>query len=430
MSSRLGMVAIAATLLGATSAAHGQFTPDWTDPEVRDFDADEEERSGFWERAIHPRRDEFDELVKNAERRMLNNDKQNRAAAEELLREAIALDPEAALAYWLLGDLYAATRRWEECAEARQRIFDRDPDYRPEGRRASAWALDFGLGQCYSRAGNYELAIDHYKRILTTRRATGAFNIRWQLGEALMALGRLGEAISSLQVAAKLSGEREPLVHYALAVAYDRDEKLAASRNHLQLALARDPQLKNLERTDLHFAPAADRWYYLGLAERGRYLPRPERATIYFRRFAVEQGDGAWMRRASHHLAEMAREPLSPTRVVRKGVASIDMKKTIAAITRVDDELQRCAALTPNVLFEVRITNVVRKKTRRGRATPATSSRAGVRTTVAYSFATSADVMSSAIRCIDGVAATITLPAATGVAGEYVDVIFPLVAHP
>ncbi len=435
MSSRLAWVIVVALLLWASSEARAQFTPTWTDPDARDFDADDEERSVFWERAVHPRRDEYEELLKNAERRMLAHDKHNREAAEALLREAIELDPDAPLAYWLLGNLYAATQRWQECAEARQRVFDREPEYRPEARRASAWSLDLGLGQCYSRAGHYELAIEHYKRILTTKQATGAFRVHWQLGEALMALGRLGEATSSLQVAAKLSREREPLVHYALAVAYDRDEKLAAARNHLQLALARDPQLKSLTRTSLHFAPAADRWYYLGLAERGRYLPRPERATIYFRRFVVDNGDGPWLRRATHHLAEMALEPLSPTRVTRKGVASIDMKKTIAAITRVDAKLQRCAAMAPNVLFDVRITSLVKsKKTRRRRATTGggrnQANRAGVRTTVAYSFATNAGVVNQAIQCVDTVAATIKLPAAAGVAGEYVHVIFPLVAHP
>ena len=266
--------AAAVAVLAVPALAAADRARPWEDPAARDFDREEEERSEFWERAIRPRHDEYDELVAGAQRRLgQQRDADGRAAAEAMLLRAVALEPDSPQAYWFLGALYAESARWEECASARQKIFDVDPDYRPEPRMGSPWALDLGLGECLGLAGHYERAIEHYQRILTTRQATGAFPVHWHLGEALMALGRLGEAIDALKTAAKLVGDREPLVHYALAVAYDRDEQLALSRDHMAIALARDPQLQNLLRDNLTFTPPADRWYYRGLANEnaGRY---------------------------------------------------------------------------------------------------------------------------------------------------------------
>ena len=394
MTERLALTAAAAmAVLAVPALAAADRARPWEDPAARDFDREEEERSEFWERAIRPRHDEYDELVAGAQRRLgQQRDADGRAAAEAMLLRAVALEPDSPQAYWFLGALYAESARWEECASARQKIFDLDPDYRPEPRMGSPWALDLGLGECLGLAGHYERAIEHYQRILTTRQATGAFPVHWHLGEALMALGRLGEAIDALKTAAKLVGDREPLVHYALAVAYDRDEQLALSRDHMAIALARDPQLQNLLRDNLTFTPPADRWYYRGLAEAGRPVSRPEWALFCFRRFLAEDGDGPWARRARHHMDSLTSgsDRLVAERIEREGVAGIDLKKAAAVIASVDPSLQRCVAPVPNLLLRVRITSMVGQ---RGRSPAAGTTPAGVRTIAESSFDTPAEAM-------------------------------------
>ncbi len=433
---RLAAVMLAITL--APVPATAEPARPWEDPSARDFDRDREEHSVFWERALRPRHDEYNELVANAERRLhaRRPTPDSRAAAEAMLADAIALEPDSPRAYWVLGALQAQSERWQECAATREKIFELDPDYRPES-QGSAWALDLGLAECFGLAGRYEKAIEHYQRILTTKHATGAYQVHWHLGEALMALGHLGEAIDALKTAAKLSRNREPLIHYALAVAYDRDEQIAESREQLSLAFARDPQLQSLARDDLTFTPPVDRWYTLGLAELGRPVARPEWALIYFRRFLAEHQQGPWARRASYHIEELGREErLIAERIGREGVAGIEMKKVAAAVARVEAPLQQCVAAIPDVLLQVRITVVVAKSTRSRRARsrtrrPArTGASPGVRTTIALAFDTPEEQITTAIQCVDAVADTIAMPPAVGVAGEYVNITFPLIARP
>jgi len=271
----------------------------WEDPDARDFDQDSEEASALWERTLNPDLDIYSaKLVASAARLLAHHDEQSRNEAENLLRKAIDVRPDLPTAYWLLGHLYALEENWKQCAEARQAVFTIDPAYDPRSdaliRLQPADApvlLDFGLARCYALAGEYEKAIEHYKRVITGEQAIGAYRVYWRLGEAYGALGRLREAIESLKTAARLN-PREVLIQYALAVAYDRDEQFARAREQMTAALARDSHLSQLARSDFQPSPTEDEWYYQGLANKAREPARPEWALVYFRRFLSAHGDG------------------------------------------------------------------------------------------------------------------------------------------
>ena len=190
--------------------------------------------------------------------------------------------------------------------------------------------------------------------------------------------------------------------------------------------MAQKQYLQNLNRSNLYFTPLSDRWYYLGLAELGRHRPRPQWALVYFRRFLDQQSDGPWTRRTRHHIVDIGEQPLSD-RIESSGAAAIDMKKVGAAIAAADNELQRCVEPVPNALLRVRVTALVKRRRSTG-GRP--SARSGVRTTIDYSFANKAEAIAAAIQCVNRVATTIKLPPAKGIAGQYVDLVFPLIAKP
>jgi len=437
-------------LAAAPALAQGEPLRTWTDPNASDFDQKEEDRSEIWERTLHPQQEVYGPKVASAARLLQHQDKQRREEAEDLLRKAIEIRPDLPTAYWLLGHLYALESNWAQCAEARGAVFEIDPEYVPRNDdlvdhhpRGAPALLDFGLARCHALAGNYERAIEHYKRVITGDQAIGSYRVHWRLGEAYAALGRLRQAIAALKTAARLH-PREVLIEYALAVAYDRDEQLSRSRRHLSTALARDSHLSHLAGSDFQPSPTEDEWYYQGLANKARKPERPEWALIYFRRFLAAHGNGPWVRRARQHVEELGEMPLSSSRLAQEGPARVDRDKAADAIDRVDAELQRCVRSVPGALLRVRVTMVAKqaptRRTRDKKAEPSLTRitsisspyrptpKPGVRTSVDYSFDTNANDIAVATHCLDNVAYAIAMPRVSGEAGQYVTVSFPVIA--
>lgn len=442
--------ALALLCVAASATADPQAPRTWEDPDARDFDQDSEEASALWERTLNPDLDIYSsKLVASATRLLAHRDEQSRREAEDLLRKAIDVRPDLPTAYWLLGHLYALEKDWQRCAESRRAVFDIDPEYDPRSDRLIAHQptdapalLDFGLARCYALAGEYEKAIEHYKRVITGEKAIGAYRVYWRLGEAYEALGRLHEAIESLTTAERLN-PRETLILYALAVAYDRDEQLARARKYLTTALSRDSHLSQLARSDFQPAPTEDEWYYQGLASKARKPARPEWALIYFRRFLSSHQNGPWARRARQHVEELRAIPLLTAGITQEGPARVDPDKAAKAIGETDAELQQCVQAMPDALFRVRITVVTKqppvrrtRSRRTARVRLPTVSRnpyrplpdPGVRTSVDYSFGVDNTDLATVIHCLDNVAYSIELPRVSGEAGQYVTVSFPVIA--
>jgi tetratricopeptide (TPR) repeat protein len=435
-----------AALTGVASAQ--ELERPWLDPEAEDVDAEAEAHSNFWERAITPNREDYQAYVTRAQQFMRSSDPQSRGAAETLLRDAIRLAPDQPAAHWMLAHLHYQMGKWKECAEGRARVAELDPEFKPPSIPGAPSSVEFGLGICLSLSGDHAAALEQYKRMMARGgfAAQNSYALRWRMGEAYMALGRLGDAIASLKEAKRL-GRMDLTVHYALAAAYDRNEQFSKAREALADALYRDPGQSHLARSDIHISPPEDVHYYIALARlmpapkattrrgyrrRSRHKPNPIGALVKFRHFLAEHDGGPWARRASHHIKMLSDEPLSTAALMQHGSASVDLAAAGKAIEKAHDRLQACVKETPGVVYTVETTMVL--AARRGRrATPrrfgGAAPVAGVRTKPYAEIETPGDEITAALDCLDREASTIAMPKPSGTPGSSVVVGFKVVAQ-
>ncbi|MEM9493951.1 MAG: tetratricopeptide repeat protein, partial [Myxococcota bacterium] len=319
---RVGLAALAALCLAAFAGATAEAQSERYPPTPTDFDDEAEQRSSLWERVLTPDRDGYQHNLSEARSLANNRDDSSVDRAARLVAAAVDLDPDNPRAHWILGQLERRREQWSQCARALDRVFALEPAFQPEasdrlfaevstrkvsGRGTDAyweWALDYDLALCLARAGQYESAIVHYKRILG-RGVTDQAAVYLGLGEAYMALGRLGEAIAKLRTAERHKTSHIRL-HYSLAVAYDRDEQGAQARAHLVKALASDRNLSRLRAPSAIFTPPADQYYYLGLAHASN--GDSEWAIVYFRRYLHESPNSPWLGRVRQHLGDLLGE--------------------------------------------------------------------------------------------------------------------------
>ena len=429
-------------------------------PEPVDYDDQVEKENHLWGRILAPHRERYHAEVDRAMEFVRMSNAESLARAAEILVEASKMAPDETRAYWVLGRVEERREAWSACASAYARAFALEPDYQPKDDlpkgRDQDWALDVGMAWCQSNAGMYEEAIANYRRILGSG-ATGRAELYRHLGETYMALGRLGEAIEAFSVALRGSpGDVRTI--FALATAYDRDEKEALSRAHLDDGLAQSRGLSHLSGADAVFIPPADRFYYLGLAHEAR--GDVEWAISYFREYLDKSGQSPWQRRVQQHLGDLARESLDSRRVQVKGTGTVDAGKTVRAVTSADPALQRCMASAPGLLLEVQIT-VLGKTSRREKKRDRERQRAlekqlrglspmarrrvrqlqgrrvvrtapaspGVRSDVLRSYSVTPEATRRARRCVEEVAEKMAIPTPSDGLGRYVTVSFPVIAR-
>jgi tetratricopeptide (TPR) repeat protein len=149
--------------------------------------------------------------------------------------------------------------QFSEARAALRRARGLAPDS-PDPRRA------FDLGFLLSVDGQWAAGIEAYRQAERLGGLPGAerWLLDFDLGDSLMALGRLGEALSAYRRALG-HAPSEPLVHLALAVALDRADQPIRSRAELKLAERFDPKIGRLDRAHYIFIPAGDIHYYRGL---------------------------------------------------------------------------------------------------------------------------------------------------------------------
>jgi tetratricopeptide (TPR) repeat protein len=385
-----------------------------------DFDYAEEHRSHLWERVLDPSVQEYAGRVDRARELIAKRDRSALEEAERELNQAIRAQPDHPAAPFLLGRIYAAYAAKDLARE------DRTESVAQDWVACAAHAVDLEYAQCSAAGSKYEAAEERLKRILS-RGETEAVKVHLLLGEVYMALGRLDEAIEALQRALRLRAPYDPEINFALAVAYDRDEQVARSREHLDVALKREPRFNSLWAEGKVYVPPGDENYYLGLA----YLGREELpwALYHFRRFVDSAKGGPWIDRARAHL-ETARDYELAARLQVKGTATIDRARAAHVVTRADAALQRCVKATPALLLEVRITRYVGvsgaeldEKIRRGGEKP------GAKVVLHRSYGYSTDEIKEARSCVQQVSDGLRLPPVTGTEGTFGTVEFLLIAR-
>jgi tetratricopeptide (TPR) repeat protein len=201
--------------------------------------------------------------------------------------------------------------------------------------------ISFNLGICYSKLGNFQQAVAEYNLlewVLAPRprygrqretRATAHGNA----AEALMALGRLDEAIQRYRRA--LSYGSDQLFYWGLAVALDRDEQISRSQQALKTALGSNGKgMRRLSDSGVFFIPAGDIHYYRGLGYLG--LREHAKAKAEFEAFMRKLPKSQWSARVRAHLAALGKAP-----VTRKRGRKLAPQPTVAAYARDTVKLDR-----------------------------------------------------------------------------------------
>lgn len=170
------------------------------------------------------------------------------------------------------------------------------------------------LGVVYSHLQRFSDAVTEYDRALRrlpgepelaqlSRRHQEAM-ILGNSAEALMAMGRLDEAIARYALAESIDrSDQAPLHALGLAIAYDRDGQGQKSREAVVRALAADPGLRLFQSDEVFFVPDADRHYYWGLIYES--LENRDDALRSFRKFLDEFPTSRYAARARTHIEDL-----------------------------------------------------------------------------------------------------------------------------
>ncbi|MDY0002555.1 MAG: tetratricopeptide repeat protein [Polyangia bacterium] len=306
----------------------------WLDdaPRAEAAPASKASRAPLWERVMSDRRKMTDRLLGQADALLT---KQQFAQAAALLEKAISSRPFAAELWFALGTVHSHAERFGDCVEALRKSRSLDPKFQSN-------LVSFRLGLCLSLSGRIAEGIREYRKVTATG-GVGGEVLNWNLGDSLMALGRLEEAISRYQAALQLNPMRQVL-HFALAVALDRQGQWEASNRRMKVALGLDPAGKSLDSSDILWLPPYEHLYY--------------RALIHLAR-------GARAQALDHYLKFHQAAPRSPWRFVMRlrgeGLRSrpvealelqaqrgpLDAEKAALAISGRQSSLRACLGTLP-----------------------------------------------------------------------------------
>jgi len=283
-------------------------SPSWAKPSDR---AGPPPATDFWREVIEPHAEQVRRLVDNARQQIsyaegvitgeVDPIRRMRAyrAAYAMMMRARRLSPHSLDVLAMLGisaDEIGKTREAVDAFRGYLAITTED--------KANA-EITGRLGAIYLRLGDAETAL-HYLRLAHAGAPSGATLVH--LADALVMQGDRNEAIdvlvNALPPAAQYFTNDMTLVAFALAVAYDRDDRrhdafAVLDRLKSQQVQSYAPQVQ-LVLAQMRFAPAADRHYYQALLFESieAYIEaRAEWATY------AACGDSPWRARALEHVA-------------------------------------------------------------------------------------------------------------------------------
>jgi TolB-like protein/Flp pilus assembly protein TadD len=191
-----------------------------------------------------------------------NSPIEDRQRADELLRQALDLEPNQAATHFVLGKLRQSQGRLPEAAEAFQ----------------TAITLDRNYARAYLYLGLTSMLLGRPEETITLAQQAMRLNPRdpniadhfWIMGSALNLLGRTDEAIGSLETA-NTTNPRLWYIHLELAAAYGQAQRVDDAKRELAEALRLRPEFTSLAAMQAAFPPINSP-AYLALAERTVHL--------------------------------------------------------------------------------------------------------------------------------------------------------------
>ena len=212
-------------------------------------------------------------------------------------------------------------------------------DESPPGAREREASLAFHLGFAREVTGDLAGAIDEHRRLeaMGGLPAPNGYLVHYDLGDELMAVGRLSEAIAEYRRAVALAPDK-PVPRLALAVALDRDEQRDRARAELNTVVTLDPELLRLASDEYVFVPAADVHYYRALALLARGSAAEARLAL--RTFLRELPEGPYSAVARERLA--AAERLVDPRELEVSSPGLDTRALAQRLGAVIAALEGC----------------------------------------------------------------------------------------
>lgn len=251
-----------------------------------------------WDDVAHPNRRRCTQLV-DAEKLAQQRQPQ---AATQLARVAVRLCPSDRVVLQSAGELLLGAHEYAEARRSLERarvLAEAAPATRERER-----SLAFVLGFAREVTGDLGGAVEEHRRLeaMGGLPSPNQYLVHYDLGDELMATGRLTEAIDEYHRAVLLAPPTKPIVRLALAVALDRDEQVDRARTQIAAALAFDPELRSLASEEYVFVPPEDVYYYRALAlyERGAIAE----ARFNLRTFLSDLPASPYAARARDRLAE------------------------------------------------------------------------------------------------------------------------------
>lgn len=212
-------------------------------------------------------------------------------------------------------------------------------DASPSGSPERDASLAFHLGFAREVTGDLAGAIEEHRRLesMGGLPSPNQYLVHYDLGDELMAVGRLSEAIDEYRRAVALAPDK-PVPRLALAVALDRDEQVDRARVELNTVLTLDPELLRLTSDEYIFVPAADAFYYRALALLARGSAADARLAL--RTFLRELPDGPYAAVARERLASA--EQLVDARELEVSSRDVDTRALAHLLGPVVGGLEDC----------------------------------------------------------------------------------------
>ncbi len=289
-------------------------------------------RLKLWDRVLYDRWKKADDLVVQAEK-LLARRKYNAAAVR--LHRAIRIRPYAAALWFGLGTAHSLAGRYGDCVKDLKRTRALDPKFRPN-------LVAFRLGLCLSLSNRIADGIQEYLKVKSGRWVKASIR-NWNLADDYMALGRLTEAVRHYRLALRYNPAQRVL-HFALAVALDRQGRRVAAARRMKRALQLDPKAAALESKDIIWLPAYDHHYYRAL----RFMVSGRRATAlqHWQRFDQSAPRSPWRWVIHQRIQQMRSEPLTKTDL-HDVTGDVNRDQAAQALTSHAPALRACLGTLP-----------------------------------------------------------------------------------
>ncbi len=401
------VLACAFTFFGQVRAVSAQ---SWTRPPLRDYDAPAEEHSSLWGQVLAGGNADYDSLLSSAITLSASGDKEHQDQALALLKQAVAHHPQRPRAYSLIGKYHQSQRNWAACGESLAHVFSLDPAFAEED-------LRLRLGTCVLYAGRFEEATKHFQHLITQGLETSLVQLR--LGEGLMALGHLDDALFALRRAVKLARRsrlREEAL-YALAIALDRSERIQEAREILRTVGSRKLSRGVLTSANKVFVPAVDEHYYLGLVHQAQR--NDLRALYHFRHFLALAPNSPWKRHASSHMEALGR-PKMAARLETSGSAQWPAEALRNAIQKRASALGQCLGGKPDVLASITLSAALTRP----------PSKFTAKAVLLTESTLDEEHEANVLRCLESAARTIAMPKQSGPIGGHGSAQFEVLGSP